>query len=99
MSKYIPNLIEEIRKGADIAIASRFFTKGGKTQGVTWMRSVLSGGVNFLLKTIFPIAGVSDYTGGFRAYGFKILKKGFSRYGENKTLLKRRVLHVWPRYY
>jgi dolichol-phosphate mannosyltransferase len=63
----IPALIAALRQGADLAIASRFTAGGGQT-GLPLKRRICSRGAAFLLKIVWPLAGVHDYTCGYRAY-------------------------------
>lgn len=63
----IPLLISEIRGGADIAIASRF-AEGGANENFSLFRRAVSGGADFLAKTIFnKIRGIGDIQSGFFA--------------------------------
>ena len=50
--------------------------------GVPFHRRVLSGGASLLMRTVFPITGVRDYTCGFRAYRASTLQAAFARYSE-----------------
>ena len=72
----IPHLLQPLEDGrADVVIASRF-APGGQSVGVPWPRR-LSGQVGRLLfSSFFRLPGVSDYTGGFRAYRGELLLKG-----------------------
>ena len=78
----IPAMVEKIRKGFDLAIASRF-RRGSKVVGVPAHRNVLSLGAAFIMKIFFPIRGVLDYTCGFRAFMIEILRRAIDRYGDN----------------
>jgi len=66
--------------GLDLVIASRYLP-GGRYAGFPWPRLVLSHGANLLLRTIFPIAGVRDYTIFFRAYRVGILREAVCHFG------------------
>jgi len=77
----IPVMIEEISKGGDVIIASRYRTGGGGI-GLPYMRRLFSRGACLLFKIVFPLKGVSDYTSGYRIYSGKILHMAFRRYGE-----------------
>ena len=70
-----------IREGHDVVIGSRYVS-GARVVGVPFHRRVLSGGASLLMRTVFPIQGVRDYTCGFRAYRASILQAAFARYGE-----------------
>jgi dolichol-phosphate mannosyltransferase len=70
-----------IREGHDVVIGSRY-VPGARVVGVPFHRRVLSGGASLLMRTVFPIEGVRDYTCGFRAYRASILQAAFARYSE-----------------
>ncbi|MFH1258569.1 MAG: glycosyltransferase [Elusimicrobiota bacterium] len=80
-SAIIP-MLEKLDSGIDVVIASRYAPEG-KTQGVSVFRQVLSNGASLLLRLVFPIPGVRDYTSGFRAYRRETLAKAFQVYGDN----------------
>jgi len=69
-----------IREGHDVVIGSRYVS-GARVVGVPFHRRVLSGGASVLMRTVFPIEGVRDYTCGFRAYRASVLQAAFARYG------------------
>lgn len=75
----INTMIDKIKEGYDVIIASRY-APGGKEIGLNFFRRSLSKGANFLLKLFFRIDGVDDYTCGFRAYRPFVIKKGFDTY-------------------
>jgi len=98
-----PIMVAEIAAGADIVIASRF-VRGGREEGVPWRRRLFSRAAGLLLRCVCPIAGVRDYTTGFRAYRASFLKELWAAYGEGlieasgfsvmaEILLKARALH------
>lgn len=66
---------------ADIVIASRY-CPGGKQTGVGPVRALLSRAMSALLKLVFPVAGVTDYSSGFRAYRLAAIQKGLTVYGD-----------------
>ncbi|MFH1538621.1 MAG: glycosyltransferase, partial [bacterium] len=71
--EYIPGMLEKIRGGADVVIASRFFP-GGREVGVSFFRKIMSRGALLFMRTVAPVPGVSDYSCGYRAYRMEILK-------------------------
>jgi dolichol-phosphate mannosyltransferase len=79
-SSLIPRLVEELDAGADVVIASRF-QRGGQVFGVPLMRRVLSRGASLVFRVLFPIPGVRDYTGGYRAYRVGIVRRAMVLYG------------------
>lgn len=74
-------MAELLEDGFDIVVASRY-APGGKEVGLSWSRSVLSRGINLILATLLPIAGVRDYTSGYRAYRPEVLRRLFEAYGD-----------------
>jgi dolichol-phosphate mannosyltransferase len=80
-----PGLIQSmarfIREGNDVVIASRY-QPGAYVVGVSLPRRILSTGASLMMRTLFPIRGVKDYTCGYRAYRGTLLKEAFERYGD-----------------
>ncbi len=76
---FIPALVQALEE-ADVAIASRF-QKDSRVLGLAPYRRLISFGGNWLLRLIFPVAGVRDYTCGFRAYRASKLQDAFTDYG------------------
>lgn len=77
----IPLMVQKVLEGHDIVIASRF-RKGARVIGLSWLRKCLSIGASMMMRIVFPIKGVRDYTCGFRAYRAEVLKKAFEVYGQ-----------------
>lgn len=77
----VKELAGKIRSGFDIAIASRY--SGGREIGLSFHRSVFSRTVNLMMKALFGLKGVKDYTSGFRAFSGNIIKKAFTEYADN----------------
>ena len=77
-ANYIINLVEEIEKGYDIAIGSRFVKELSEFKS-TWIRRV---GINFLSRLIKIVSGkrVYDPTSGFRAANKKIIEEFANEY-------------------
>jgi dolichol-phosphate mannosyltransferase len=67
-------MVRLIREGHDVVIASRF-TRGSRVRGVPFNRRVLSRLAGILIKLMFPIRGVRDYTSGYRAYRAGVLQQ------------------------
>jgi dolichol-phosphate mannosyltransferase len=76
----IPVMLENIKNGKDVVIASRY-EEGGEEIGLSYSRRLFSAGASFLLKLFFAIPGVKDYTCGYRAYSGRVIKKAFDVYG------------------
>lgn len=77
----IVKMNELVKNGADIVIASRY-QKGAEVIGVPLYRRVLSNGASYMFRTLAPVKGVRDYTGGYRAYRVGLIKKALERYGD-----------------
>jgi dolichol-phosphate mannosyltransferase len=78
----IPRLVEKIKEGSDIVIASRY-QPGSKQVGVPFFRRVCSWGARFVFRFYLPIKSVKDYTCGYRAYRAGLIKRGFNEYGDS----------------
>lgn len=85
--KYIPNLINKVREGYDVVIASRF-AEGGGQEGVAGYRAFISSCANLFMKVFFPIRGLREYSCGFRAYNAGIIRKAIDFYGNDFIQLK-----------
>ena len=73
------DMIMKIKSGHDIIVASRY-ERGGAEIGLKYYRSLLSKGINLILKILFPINNIKDYTCGYRAYSAKLLFESFDYY-------------------
>ena len=80
--KHIPRMFSYIRDGFDVVIASRY-TQFSRVVGVKLRRKIISRIGNFILRLLFPIKGVRDYTCGYRMYSLNILKAARKVYGES----------------
>lgn len=76
----LPVMLQKIHEGCDIVIASRF-REGAQVIGLSWIRKCMSIGASLMMRIVFPITGVRDYTCGFRAYRAELLSKAFEEYG------------------
>lgn len=77
----IPELLQAIRGGRDVVVASRY-REGAVIRGVPGHRLLMSNGMAWLFRLAYPISGVKDYSCGFRAYRAGIIKEGIARRGE-----------------
>ena len=77
----IPELVERVRGGADLAIASRYRT-GSEVHGVPGYRRALSDVGRLVFQGLYPIRGVRDYTCCFRAYRVPLLRRARLVYGD-----------------
>lgn len=74
----IKRMVNEIKKGADIVIASRF-APGSKQIGFPLLRKTYSLGIRLLLSLFFPLKGIRDYTGCIRAYRATMVNQALSQ--------------------
>lgn len=77
----IPRLVSRVREGNDVVVASRY-QPGSAIRGVPFLRRVMSFGAGWLFRLVFPIAGVRDYTCGFRGYRARVLQEALAEDGE-----------------
>jgi dolichol-phosphate mannosyltransferase len=85
--EFIPAIVEKVRSGFDVVIASRFAPGGGQ-MGVNGYRAFISWGANLFMKIFFPISGLREYSCGFRGYRAEKVKEAVAFYGNNFIQLK-----------
>jgi dolichol-phosphate mannosyltransferase len=85
--KYIPAMVQKLKDGFEVVTASRYAPGGGQI-GVDGYRRFISRAANTLMKTVFPIRGVWEYTCGFRAYRVAFLKDAIDIFGNRFIDLK-----------
>lgn len=78
---FINPLLQKIEEGYDVATASRY-QPGSRVVGVPKFRVLCTYGARLLFQLIMPIPGVRDYTCGYRAYRFNVLKETMDHYGD-----------------
>lgn len=78
----IAGMVNGIREGNDVMIASRF-RPGARVMGVPLYRNLLSRAASVLLRVTFPTPGVRDFTSGYRAYRAGLLRRAFDTYGKD----------------
>ncbi|MBA3583190.1 MAG: glycosyltransferase [Gemmatimonadetes bacterium] len=76
----IPALLTRLDEGYDVVVASRF-APGGKEVGVAPHRRLMSHAAGALLRLLFPMGEVRDYSSGFRAYRSSALERVRDAYG------------------
>jgi dolichol-phosphate mannosyltransferase len=74
-------LLDQIQAGADIAICSRF-VPGGDDSTAPPLRRLLSRAAALLFRHVLRLAGVRDFTSGFRAYRVAVLERATLHWGE-----------------
>ena len=80
--RLIPALLAKVDEGADVAVASRYQT-GAIIEGVPHERIALSFIARWLLRVLFPMPGIHDYTCCFRAYRIQTLRRASRAFGGN----------------
>jgi dolichol-phosphate mannosyltransferase len=75
----IVGMVAKIDEGYDVLIASRY-QKGSLCVGVPWLRRFVSYAGSLLFRAVHPVAGVRDFTCGYRAYRAAILRQALKRY-------------------
>jgi len=85
--EYIPSIVEKVRSGYDVVIASRF-AQGGGQMGVDGYRAFISRGANLFMKCFFPIAGLKEYSCGYRGYRAEKIQEAIRFFGNNFIQLK-----------
>lgn len=85
--EFIPHLVEAVRGGKDVVIASRFAPGGGQI-GVSGYRAFISRCANLFMKVFFPIPGLREYSCGFRGYRAAKIREAIEFYGNNFVQLK-----------
>jgi dolichol-phosphate mannosyltransferase len=77
----ILRMVRMIKEGHDVVIASRY-QSGAQVVGLAWHRVVISYFASGLMRLLFPIKGVRDYTCGYRAYRGEVLSRAIAAYGD-----------------
>jgi dolichol-phosphate mannosyltransferase len=82
---HLPGLIlrmaQMIEEGNDLVIASRY-QHGARMLGIPLHRQLLSLGLSWLFRVVYPIPGARDYSCGYRAYRAGLLRRAFERFGD-----------------
>lgn len=78
---YTLSMLPKIESGADCVIASRYCGES-KTKGVSAFRLFLSWGARVYYSLLLNVKGVKDYTCGYRAYAFSIIRKAYQTFGD-----------------
>ena len=84
---YILQMLDKLREGYEVVIASRYAPGGGQI-GLDWYRRTISRCANLLMKTMFPLDNVWEYTCGYRAYRVSFIKDAITLYGNRFIDLK-----------
>ncbi|MGQ0764490.1 MAG: glycosyltransferase [Gemmatimonadota bacterium] len=84
---YIPPMVDRLRAGAEVVIASRYAPGGGQV-GVNLYRRTISRCANLLMKVCFPIPDIWEYSCGFRAYRVALVQDCIKLFGNRFIDLK-----------
>lgn len=75
-------LVEKLEsENLDVVVASRY-CKGGRFIGFPLKRRILSDGANTLMRLLYPLRGVTDYSIFYRAYRADLLRRALDHYGD-----------------
>lgn len=85
--RYIIAMVEKMRQGAEVVCCSRY-APGGATVGLDWYRRTISRCANLLMKVVFPIRGVWEYTAGYRGYRVALIQDAVEIFGNHFIDLK-----------
>ncbi len=80
-------MLVKLDEGYDLVTASRFQPGGGQV-GVSSYRAFISFCANLLMRLLFPIPGLKEYTCGFRAYRADLIRGAIDVYGNDFIQLK-----------
>ncbi len=78
----IVRMVRMMGEGYDVLIASRYQPES-RVYGVPVMRRFMSAAASLLLRILFPIRGVRDFTCGYRAYRAAALRRAVAHYQED----------------
>lgn len=100
----ILRMVRMLSEGYDVVIASRYRPES-RIIGVPLHRRFISRAGSLLFQLLFPLAGVRDYTCGYRAYRADVIQRAIAHYGKGfldqdgfqcmvDILLKLRTMHL-----
>ena len=78
----LDSMIEKIRSGCDVALASCYAEEGG-IEGTTVFRKFLSQGANCLISFVSGNKSIKTFSSFYRCYKSEILSRAYAVYGEN----------------
>lgn len=76
----VPRMVERIREGYDIVIASRH-RPGASQNGLSGVRRVFSWGASTLMRIFYPVDGLRDYSTNYRAYRASLIARALDMSG------------------
>jgi dolichol-phosphate mannosyltransferase len=78
----IHTMVDLLYDGFDLVVASRY-KENSRTIGVSFFRRQLSNGMALMMRILFYIHGMKDYSCGFRAYKSSMIKRAFAVYKDS----------------
>jgi dolichol-phosphate mannosyltransferase len=84
---YIPGMVAKLRDGYEVVTTSRYAPGGGQV-GLDWYRRTISRCANLLLKAVFNVPGLKEYTCGYRAYRASLIQDAIAIFGNRFVDLK-----------
>lgn len=75
------SMLQKMREGFDCVIASRYCEKSA-TKGVSGIRLFMSWGAKQFYTFILRVKNVKDYTCGYRAYNYSLIKRAKEKYAD-----------------
>jgi len=85
--KYIEEVVRSINQGYNFVVLSRY-QKGSKELGYPMYKRFLSRCVNTVLKILFPVRDLHDYTSGYRGFKGSLIKNLIKRYDKSVITAK-----------
>lgn len=85
--QYIPAMLRKLDEGCDVVIASRF-QPGGGAHGLEGGRRFISRAANLIMRLLFAVPNVKEYSCGFRAYRGALVRRAIAFYGNDFVQLK-----------
>ena len=80
----IVQMVRMIGEGYDVVIASRY-RRRSRVYGVPLLRRRFPSRGGWLLRIVFPIRGVRDFTCGYRAYRADVLQRAVEQHGASSS--------------
>ena len=82
--EYINDIVNAINQGYNFVVLSRY-QRGSKELGYPMYKRFLSKCINTVLKILFPVHSLHDYTSGYRGFKGSLLKSLIGKY--NKSVM------------
>ena len=80
--RYLISMIQKLDQSKlDVVIASRY-APGGKEEGVSWDRKLLSHGASWFYQRVFDLPDVSDYSCGYRLFRASLIQASLAVRGD-----------------